>query len=75
MRSAAVVTVPLSFIRLQAIWEVLRLAFVDLPWADLSSFVGIASQEAIKLITKQYVPLNNTLIFNGIASQTTTFML
>jgi len=29
---------------------------------------GVASQEAVKLITSQYVPLNNTFIFNGIAS-------
>mmetsp|Transcript_96365 Transcript_96365/g.272862 ORF Transcript_96365/g.272862 Transcript_96365/m.272862 type:complete len:524 (+) Transcript_96365:183-1754(+) len=27
---------------------------------------GIASQEAVKLITKQYSPLNNTLIYNGL---------
>ena len=37
--------------------------------------VGIASQEIIKLITQQYVPFNNTLIFNGMTSQTTTFVL
>jgi amyloid beta precursor protein binding protein 1 len=29
---------------------------------------GVASQEAVKLITGQYVPLNNTYIYNGIAS-------
>jgi len=28
---------------------------------------GIASQEAVKLITHQYVPLNNTYVYNGIA--------
>ena len=28
---------------------------------------GVASQEAVKLITKQYVPIENTFIFNGIA--------
>eukprot|EP00949_MAST-11_sp_MAST-11-sp1_P004607 g4607.t1 len=27
---------------------------------------GVAAQECIKLITRQYVPLNNTFIFNGI---------
>jgi amyloid beta precursor protein binding protein 1 len=27
---------------------------------------GIASQEAVKLITKQYAPLNNTLIYDGL---------
>lgn len=31
---------------------------------------GLVSQEAIKLITRQYVPLNGTCIFNGIRSTT-----
>jgi len=29
---------------------------------------GVASQEAVKIITGQYVPLNNTFVYNGIAS-------
>jgi len=29
---------------------------------------GVASQEAVKVITGQYVPLNNTYVYNGIAS-------
>ena len=29
---------------------------------------GVASQEAVKVITGQYVPLNNTYIYNGVAS-------
>jgi amyloid beta precursor protein binding protein 1 len=29
---------------------------------------GVASQEAVKLITGQYVPVNDTFIYNGIAS-------
>eukprot|EP00934_Nitzschia_sp_Nitz4_P007493 Nitzschia sp. Nitz4//scaffold59_size112058//92722//95440//NITZ4_004125-RA/size112058-snap-gene-0.53-mRNA-1//1//CDS//3329555171//7483//frame0 len=29
---------------------------------------GVASQEAVKLITGQYIPLDNTYIFNGIVS-------
>lgn len=28
---------------------------------------GIASQEAVKLITHQYTPLNNTYVYNGVA--------
>ncbi len=31
---------------------------------------GIVAQEAIKLITRQYVPLNGTCIFDGIHSTT-----
>jgi len=34
---------------------------------NVSAFIGgVAAQEVIKILTKQYVPLNNTLIFNGI---------
>lgn len=29
---------------------------------------GLASQEAVKLLTHQFVPVDNTFIFNGIAS-------
>lgn len=31
---------------------------------------GIVAQEAIKLVTKQYVALNGNLVFDGIASKT-----
>lgn len=31
---------------------------------------GLVAQESIKLITKQYIPLNGTSIFNGIRSTT-----
>ncbi len=35
---------------------------------NISSVVGgVASQEAVKLITKQYVPMNGTYVYNGIA--------
>ncbi|PWW78616.1 hypothetical protein C7212DRAFT_350713 [Tuber magnatum] len=36
---------------------------------------GIVAQEMIKIITRQYVPINNTVIFDGIASRTQTFEL
>ena len=36
---------------------------------------GVASQEAIEAITHQYVPLNNTFIFNGAAGTTATLEL
>jgi amyloid beta precursor protein binding protein 1 len=36
---------------------------------NIASLVGgVASQEAVKIITGQYVPLDNTYIYNGIAS-------
>ena len=34
---------------------------------NIGAFLGgIVAQEAIKLITKQYTPLNNTFLFNGV---------
>ncbi|KAG9298440.1 hypothetical protein G9A89_008704 [Geosiphon pyriformis] len=36
---------------------------------------GIASQEIIKLITSQYIPINNTCIFAGIKSTSSTYIL
>ena len=43
---------------------------------NISALIGgIAAQEAVKLITKQYVPLNNTYLFNGIASVGATYDL
>ena len=36
---------------------------------------GIASQEAIKAATHQYLPLNNTFIFNGLNGTTATLEL
>ncbi len=29
---------------------------------------GIVSQEAVKVITRQYIPINNTYLYNGICS-------
>lgn len=43
---------------------------------NIASFMGgMAAQEIIKIITKQYVPVNNTVIFDGIRSVTTVFEL
>ncbi len=36
---------------------------------------GIASQEAVKLITHQFIPLNNTLVYNGIKCEAETYSL
>ena len=42
----------------------------------VSAFIGgVAAQEVIKLITHQFVPLNNTLIYNGTTSTTVTVLL
>ncbi|DAZ94488.1 TPA: hypothetical protein N0F65_003422 [Lagenidium giganteum] len=36
---------------------------------------GIASQEAIKIITQQFLPLNHTYVFNGITGTAATYEL
>jgi amyloid beta precursor protein binding protein 1 len=37
--------------------------------ANIAAVVGgIAAQEAVKLITKQYEPLDHTYFFNGISA-------
>lgn len=42
----------------------------------VSAFIGgVAAQEAIKLITHQFVPINNTLIYNATTSTAVTVVL
>ena len=36
---------------------------------------GMVAQEAIKVITKQYIPVNNTCVFDGIASKSGVFCI
>ena len=43
---------------------------------SMSSFMGgVASQEVIKLLTRQYIPMNHTLIYNGIDSTSSVLKL
>jgi len=43
---------------------------------SVAAFIGgCAAQEAIKIVTSQYVPLDNTLIYNAITSSTRSFKL
>jgi hypothetical protein len=40
----------------------------------IASFIGgVASQEAIKLLTHQFKPINNTYVFNGITSESEVY--
>jgi amyloid beta precursor protein binding protein 1 len=36
---------------------------------------GVSAQEAVKIITHQYIPLNNTFIYNGIVGCADTYEL
>ena len=54
--------------------ELLR--YSDSQLHTVSAFLGgVASQEAIKLLIKQYTPLNHTLIYDGIHGKCQTFNL
>lgn len=42
----------------------------------VAAFIGgCAAQEVIKLVTGQYVPLNNTFVFNAMTTVSETFVL
>ncbi|KAI9300499.1 NEDD8-activating enzyme E1 regulatory subunit [Cunninghamella echinulata] len=52
------------------------LRFADIETPNLAALVGgLVAQEVIKLITHQYIPINNTCLFNGIASTSSIFEL
>lgn len=52
----------------QAAEEVARAAGGELH--NISALTGgMAAQEVIKIITKQYIPIDNTCVFDGIASR------
>lgn len=54
--------------------EVCRYGGVEIH--GISAFIGgCVAQEVIKIITKQYKPINNTFIYNGITSETAGFTL
>jgi hypothetical protein len=47
--------------------ELVRLGAHNSQLHTVSSFVGgVASQEVIKLLTHQFIPMNNTFVFNGV---------
>ncbi|KAL1960404.1 hypothetical protein VTO42DRAFT_7703 [Malbranchea cinnamomea] len=57
-----------------AMAEVRRAGTAELH--NISSLAGgVAAQEALKLLTRQYVPLDNTFIFDGVGSKGDMFRL
>jgi NEDD8-activating enzyme E1 regulatory subunit len=36
---------------------------------------GLVAQEVIKIITRQYIPVNNTCIYDGMNATTATYIL
>ncbi|CAG8506643.1 7372_t:CDS:10 [Diversispora eburnea] len=56
------------------IHEMCRAGGSELP--NISALMGgLVSQEVIKLITRQYIPINNTIIFDGVKSISSTYVL
>ncbi|CDS08456.1 hypothetical protein LRAMOSA09818 [Lichtheimia ramosa] len=50
--------------------------FADQETSNIAALMGgLIAQEAIKMITAQYIPINNTCIFNGIASTSSVCQL
>ncbi len=43
---------------------------------SISAFLGgCAAHESIKLLTNQFIPFNNTMVYNGIKQSTTVYEL
>lgn len=57
-----------------SVGELARSAHASLP-ATTALMGGVVAQEAIKLITKQYVPADNTVIYDGIQQAIGVFRL
>ena len=36
---------------------------------------GVAAQEAVKILTHQYIPLDNTYVYNGLSGNATTYKM
>ncbi|KAH9395109.1 NEDD8-activating enzyme E1 regulatory subunit [Tyrophagus putrescentiae] len=62
------------FIQDELIHEICRYGGCELH--SISAFLGgCAAQEAVKLITGQYVPINNTFVYNGLTGTSVTYTL
>jgi len=60
-------------------WEAVAQEFTRYGNAEVHNIAsilgGVASQEAVKVITGQYVPLSNTYVFNGISSAAAVYKI
>ncbi|KAK6332233.1 hypothetical protein TWF696_002954 [Orbilia brochopaga] len=58
----------------KAVREIVRVGGGELH--NISSLAGgLVAQEIIKVITKQYIPMNNTVVFDGISSRSQVYEL
>lgn len=73
-RIASFVQAPDSACKLAHAEEVTRFGGAELH--NIAALMGgVASQEAVKVITHQFQPLNSTMIFNGISGCASTFRI
>jgi len=71
---ASAYNIDCSLIPEEAIQEIVRAGMSEIH--TVASLIGaLVSQEILKLVTCQYTPMNNTCIFNGINTTTTTYDL
>ena len=68
---ATIITTKATFHACMNVW---RVKVVIIIFA-LFSTGGCVAQEAIKIITGQYIPLNNTFIYNAVDCSSSTFKL
>ncbi|UZJ54857.1 hypothetical protein CBS101457_004177 [Exobasidium rhododendri] len=59
---------------LDACRELARSGHSDLP-STAALLGGIAAQEAIKIVTRQYIPIDNTAVYDGVKQAMTVFRL
>ena len=60
-------SIPISAITADVAKEMIRFGATEIH--NISALIGgLAAEESVKLLTQQYQPLNNTFVFNGIAS-------
>ena len=51
-----------------------RSGHADLP-STAALLGGVAAQEAIKIVTRQYIPIDNTVVYDGIKQAMGVFQL
>jgi amyloid beta precursor protein binding protein 1 len=73
------VSTPLSFFPLRNKKEILTLLRSRAAGAELHNIAslagGLVAQEVIKAITKQYIPVDNICLFDGVKSSTSVLRL
>ena len=73
MQDSGVMAGPLN-VKAEIVQEMCRFGNSE-PHSMAAFMGGVGSQEVIKILTHQYIPVNNTYIFNGISSSSAIYKL